>query len=303
MNVTTDDSTVGSYAEDRTQCHLCTSDDLRILRKEEHSGNIYTIVQCRCCDVISTLEQHDNVSPDYVNLNAGEIDAGRIWCQGQHKVPAYNQWWKFARRLLGSIEHDARLLDIGCGTGGFMKFARDKGLTVFGFDASCAQVEYAQRDFPNVRQATSPAEYLEHIGRLDLQFDFIVLWDVLEHIRNPLRFLKGIQPMMRPGGFLFVSVPNGHAMLLKHHICSFVRKPFSFHPWEHVFYYSPLSLARYLNESGFDTVRSSTVACYPRPLSVFEAIRRAGFVAARLIPTLAPQISIWCRTSSDSHKS
>lgn len=303
MNATKKDLTVGNYPVDCTRCLLCASEKLRFLRKEEKNGAIYTIVQCCCCDVIQTLEHHDSVSPDYVNLDVDKIDAGRIWCQGQHKLRAYHQWWKSARKLMGTIEHNAKVLDIGCGTGGFLRFARDKGFTVFGFDASCAQVEYAKKDFPNVRQAISPTKYLEQINQLDLRFDFVVLWDVLEHIRNPLQFLKEVKFILRPGGFLFASVPNGHAMLLKHHIYSFIHKPFSFHPWEHVFYYSPSSLAHYLNKSGYDTVRSSTVACYPRPLSVFEAIRRAGFLSLKFIPAFAPQISIWSKTSSDSQKS
>jgi 2-polyprenyl-3-methyl-5-hydroxy-6-metoxy-1,4-benzoquinol methylase len=278
-----------------SQCRLCASDDLRFLQKEENKGAIYTIVQCRRCDVIQTLEHHDIVSPDYANLDIDEIDIDRIWCQGQHKIPAYRQWWKSARKLMGTIEHGAKVLDIGCGTGGFLRFARDKGLTTFGFDASRAQVEYAQKDLPNVRQAISPTKYLEQIDQLDLQFDFVVFWDVLEHLRNPLQFLMEIQTMLRPCGFLFVSVPNGHAMLWKRHIYSFIHKQFSFHPWEHVFYYSPRSLADYLNKSGYDVVCSSTVACYPRPFSVFEAIRRAGFLALKSFPTLAPQISAWAR--------
>jgi len=277
------------------QCRLCASDNLRFLQKEVSKGAIYTIVQCRHCDIIQTLEHYDVVSPDYAKLEIDEIDVGRIWCQGQHKIPAYRQWWKSARKLMGTIEHDAKVLDIGCGTGGFLRFARNKGLGAFGFDASRAQIEYAQKDLPNVRQAISPKKYLEQINQFDLKFDFVVLWDVLEHLRNPLQLLMEIQTLLRPGGYLFVSVPNSNAMLWKRYIYSFIHKQFTFFPWEHVFYYSSLSLVNYLKKSGYDVVCSSTVACYPRPFSVFEAIRRLGFLAMKPFPALAPQISAWAR--------
>jgi 2-polyprenyl-3-methyl-5-hydroxy-6-metoxy-1,4-benzoquinol methylase len=278
-----------------SQCRLCASDNLRLLQKEENKGATYTIVQCRGCDVIQTLEHYDTVSPDYVNLDMDEITIDRIWCQGRHKLPAYQQWWKSANNLMGSIDPDAKILDIGCGTGGFLRFAREKGLTPFGFDASRAQAEYAQQDLPNVRQATSPAQYLEQIGPLDQKFDFVVCWDVLEHLRNPLPFLMEIQTLLRPGGFLFVSIPNGRAMLWKRHIYNITRRHFSFHPWEHVFYYSPRSLSAYLNQSGYHVVHVSSVACYPRPFSIFEMFRRAGFMALKYFPALSPQISAWAK--------
>jgi cyclopropane fatty-acyl-phospholipid synthase-like methyltransferase len=187
------------------------------------------------------------------------------------------------------------LLDIGCGTGGFLAFARDAGYEVFGFDASLAQVQEAASHFPTVRCATSTDAYLDLLGQPKRRFDVVTLWDVLEHIREPGVFLDNLRKVLAPGGVVFASVPNGRAMLWKKHIYRALGRSIedAWIPWEHVFYYSPRSLDVLASSVGMQVTKWGAVPCYPRPLSTFEVLRRAGFLALRLVPGYAPQIYAW----------
>ncbi|MEW6107754.1 MAG: class I SAM-dependent methyltransferase [Nitrospirota bacterium] len=249
--------------------------------------------------MLQTVEHYEMFSPDYINLADEKINEERIWCQGEHKLPAFKQWSFEVRHLLAKSQKSFLLLDVGCGTGGFLRYAKDRGFDVYGFDSSQAQIDYARKKLPNVRKAVSPIEYLKTLGRTDLRFDIVTLWDVLEHIREPLKFLESVRSVLKPDGLLFVSVPNGRAMLWKQQLYSlFGKKDYSaWVPWEHVFYYSPQSLSTYLMKVGFHVMKTGAVCCYTRPLSLFELIRRMGFKAASYFPSLSPQIYVWSQAT------
>jgi 2-polyprenyl-3-methyl-5-hydroxy-6-metoxy-1,4-benzoquinol methylase len=274
-------------------CRLCSSELLRPVMRDEWRGQEYHVVRCATCDLVQTLEHYAAVSPDYIDLDDGAIDDDRLWCQGAHKQPAFQQWRAAAGKFLDV--RDARLLDVGCGTGGFLDFAAGEGFRVYGFDASRAQAARARQRFPDVRQAYSPRAYLAELGELHLKFEIITLWDVLEHIRSPQPLLEEAAGVLNPGGCLFVSVPNGRAIAWKSVIYRIMRKRMDLIPWEHVFYYSPSSLRRCMQLAPFEVLKIGAVACYPRPLSTYEVCRRAGFKMLQILPGAAPQIFSWAR--------
>ena len=120
-------------------------------------------------------------------------------------------WWHQARYLaaLAALERagfarDSSLADVGCGTGGFLRFLRARGFTrLAGFDVSPVALSTA---------AESGAE----VHRVDLEapftlpgapFDALVALDVVEHLADDLVFLRTAAAALRPGGLLFATVP------------------------------------------------------------------------------------------------
>lgn len=277
-------------------CRLCGSSQVEDVTSEKHDLYTYHVMYCAHCNLIQTAEHYAELSPDYVDLETSALDEDRLWCQGTHKLPAFRQWQAYASRLSASTH--STLLDVGCGTGGFLTFASAKGFRVYGFDASRAQAEHAMALFPDVRHASSLPGYLDALDQPQLKFDFITLWDVFEHIRNPIPFLQQLAGALRPGGHLFISVPNGRAIPWKIRIHRAMGKPVDLAPWEHVFYHSIQSLERCIKSSSLEPVHCGAVACYPRPLSPFELCRRAGFLMLRTVPNLSPQIFAWARKPS-----
>lgn len=279
-------------------CHLCYSIRVEPFSQEKRENQHYTIIRCQECAVIQTWEHHAPVSPDYLYLENEKIDADRLWCQSQHKSPAFSQW----ERILATNGANAPgpLLDVGCGTGGFLRHVAMRGWEPFGFDSSQAQVEHAQKYLPNVRQATSSTEYLAKLSNTAPLFQVITLWDVLEHIRQPASFMADLRPILHPDGLLFIAVPSGGALPWKKWLWKKLGRPFSVDPWEHVFYYTPDALEHYLQAWGFQVLQMGSVVCYPRPWSLFEMVRRAGFSLLERMPALAPQIFVLaCKSKAD----
>lgn len=100
----------------------------------------------------------------------------------------------------------ARLLDVGCGDGFFLEFARRAGWSVVGVDF----------DQEAVKAARSRAMDI-HLGGVDAidsteRFDGITLGHVIEHVHDPIAVLKTCHHLLKPGGWLWLQTPNLDAL-------------------------------------------------------------------------------------------
>ncbi len=101
-----------------------------------------------------------------------------------------------------------RLLDIGCGGGGFVKMAREVGFDAFGLERSPEAAALAEQAAPG-HIFTGTEEALAERSEV---FDALTLFHVLEHVPEPFRYLKRLRKLLRPSGMIFVQVPNRESL-------------------------------------------------------------------------------------------
>ncbi len=111
------------------------------------------------------------------------------------------------KKMLQLVGENKRVVDFGCATGYFARFLTNKGCQVTGVEVNsqaaksaeqyCEKVIVADLDF------VSLAEILP-----EQAFDVAVFGDVLEHLRNPWRVLKETRELLKPEGYVVVSIPN-----------------------------------------------------------------------------------------------
>ena len=276
-------------------CPLC-GEQGSLLQVERRNGLGYATRRCPVCGSLYCADHHATVSPDYVGLSPEQITEQRVWLQGAHKRRAYEQLFHVLHRRGRRV---SSVLDVGCGTGGFLSFAESRGVAeLYGFDASRAQAAHARRTAKTVRESTSVRAYVNALGWTP-HWDLITLWDVLEHLRQPRELLREIREFCAPDCAVFVSTPNATAELVKYCVRRAFFRRHSFVPWEHVMYFSLTGLRGLLRECGLEPVHCSGTACYDRQLNAFEAVRRAGFALSRRT-ALAPQFFVISRPSSSA---
>lgn len=105
------------------------------------------------------------------------------------------------------LQH-ATVLDVGCGTGLFMKHIINVGCTqCFGVDGHTDFAHLAiKRGYKEVRQIEDLN--VDKLPFEDEKFDVVVCKDVFEHLLNPMHAVSEIKRVLKPGGIFLLHVPN-----------------------------------------------------------------------------------------------
>jgi SAM-dependent methyltransferase len=136
-------------------------------------------------------------------------------------------------------------LELGCATGTFLKKLRDAGWQARGVEPVAPAAAVAQREGFDVHVGT-----LESATFPTSSFDAVFGWMVIEHLNDPRSALREMARITRPDGWLGISIPNFGCW-----------EPTAFgrywYLWElprHLHFFTPKSIRRLLEESGFDRV-------------------------------------------------
>lgn len=114
------------------------------------------------------------------------------------------RWMENHVRLKGS-----RIIDIGCGSGKWVRYLRSHGTDATGIEPSEALYCHFLNSEAFFRQASIDDPQLDQDG----PFDIITAFDVLEHIQGPLDFLRRATALLQNEGWLFVSLPDAGSIL------------------------------------------------------------------------------------------
>ena len=118
-----------------------------------------------------------------------------VWREGQER--------RF--QLIARYVHlrDARVLDVGCGLGLYVRRFRSLSDQVYGVDVDADKVREASLTLPNISEA--PAEHLPYA---DGTFDVVLSHEVLEHVTDDVAAVREAVRVLKPGGHLVIFVPN-----------------------------------------------------------------------------------------------
>ncbi|MBI5000425.1 MAG: class I SAM-dependent methyltransferase [Euryarchaeota archaeon] len=150
--------------------------------------------------------------------------------------------------LLGVITRLAgrkgRLLDIGFGEGQFVRFASANGWSVSGQEVSEEAVEHIKKAYGldvkagDLRELRLPSE----------SFEAVTMINVIEHLSDPIGYLKEAHRILKKGGVLYISTVNAHTS----------RRPVELVIPEHLYHFSAEAIGKMLRKSGFEVLELTT---------------------------------------------
>ncbi len=182
-------------------CSVCESQtDARVLCPLALDGvdRIYDLAECGNCRTrfLQPLPTEEELSQFY-----SPHYYGSDWYKHEGKGRA------FGRAMLPR-GREGKFLDVGCSLGFFLDGVRQtSGWQVYGVEISPEAAAYAREKLRlDVRCGS-----LESLDFATASFDYLHVNNVLEHVKDPSAFLKECRRLLRPGGRMYLSVPNGFA--------------------------------------------------------------------------------------------
>lgn len=158
---------------------------------------------------------------------------------------------KYMNMLMQYIPKNGKLLDVGCGTGRFLSYCKDK------FDLSLYAVDVYE-DLIKSLSPIIPANNIFYVdafedSNIELNFNVATMWGVLEHCRSPHKILSKCNMYLEEGGIVLMLIPNIHS---RARTLLGVNTP-TLNPREHINFFTHNSLEIIANKSGFEIMSIS----------------------------------------------
>ena len=228
-------------------CDLCGADTKELLFEKD------TFRHVRCCQcglvyvtprLIDSVGQQEsfydslaNHSDDFDGISSRDYSGGR-----KKRLLAEAASYK-------KYDRTGRILDIGCGFGGFLKAAFERGWKYpEGNEIAPQPASYVQRFFPVKTTSIEEDPYEEN------SFDVVRLNNVIEHLLSPKKLVTSVHDIVRPGGLFSISTTNFDSFSVA--ICG--------SHWQyiggdnHLYLFTPGTLVKLLEDTGFRVILTKT---------------------------------------------
>lgn len=173
-----------------TNCIICSSSDIT----HEFSYNKLVVMRCNSCGQgfvseksIHSLDLSEIYKSEYRGFIHDQLFQQRLEKEIVHNFSKY-------------VPHNSRILDIGCGNGDFLKVSTDLGYDTTGVDISKEAVDYCVK-------SGYKAELMSDFEGVEKTFDVITMWDVIEHVQNPMELVNFAKKYLKEGGVIVIKTP------------------------------------------------------------------------------------------------
>ena len=244
----------------RLHCHICGSQDVETIvpfpLKEKEIGEggsfsptspdfgiFYGLAQCKKCRIVFSLVDEKTIMD--ARKSYSDVKDDLYLSQEAERSLTYQ---KAINHIKGFIPAKARLLDIGCSYGFFLKLAGEQGWRVDGVELSKEASQHCKKTWGidvfcgEVENAGFPENY----------FDVVTAIEVIEHLADPKVFLSQIKRILKPGGILYLVTPDLGSLssrLLRYRWWSYRKM--------HLYYFSRKTINVFLNNNGFSVLSTA----------------------------------------------
>lgn len=261
------------------------SDDIAIVE------NGYTGRRCGTCGLIFISPRP--TAAETLALyrdDAAHLSASTHFAHDAAAVLMARHHLRYVRRL---VRPGARLLEIGSGTGAFLREAQAVGYEVYGLEPNPVQAERIRAMGLRCEQ-----EPLSRSVFGDVRFDIIYHCDVLSHFSDPIAEFALMRERLAPGGFIVFETGNGADVHPRYYRL--------FRSWQypdHLYFFGRATLRELIARAGLRTVGMRAWSTLPQ-MAVQRLLRRnrttpaGGGAGAPGIPrrsNLAAHVNHWLR--------
>jgi SAM-dependent methyltransferase len=265
-------------------CPLCSGTKSHVLRRITVShpvaGGTYRLRRCRDCGLVHLTPRLDDATLATLYGEEFYFPEDSTFSPIAESVKTLIQ--DARRRVVEKRARVGRLLDVGSGDGTFVHHMAGHGWDAIGLDFSPAASELAERR--GLRGRHLMGSLADH----DLprgSFDAVTMWQVLEHIGEPVAMLRRARALLRPGGLFVASVPNldGLTAALTRERWWGLDVP------RHLVHYTPSTLRRVIAGAGLHVVDVRHFSLQYDPYALLHSSLDWAFTRRHFLSDLAKQ--------------
>lgn len=212
-----------------------------ICKKSQEKKIFKDLTQCESCNLVY-YDKAEDINVD--NLYQEGYFQGEEYFDYKNDKAILQK--NFARHLKEILKYKkgGELFEIGCAYGFFLDLAK-KYFSVEGIDIAEHPTAHAKNEL-GLNVATG--YYTEYAP--NKKFDIFCLWDTIEHLEAPGKFIEKISVELNPGGYLFLTTGDIGSLLAK----ARGKKWRMIHPPTHLFYFSKSTIKKLLKKYGFEVI-------------------------------------------------
>ncbi len=255
-------------------CKLCGSaEKVVFLSPTEFGDGKSSLVRCSNCgmtyidpaptkDALKKFYEDTYLTPEYRKIDGASIPDPR-----QELLYTFQVMEKHLDEIEKRKTPPGNILDVGCSHGAFMLEANSRGWTTVGVEPFQAAAEFCKNSLGlNVHNKDiMDAELPEN------HYDVISMWEVIEHVFDPVSVMKKIWKLAKPGGILIMSSPNAEspASLITRGQWVGLKFP------THLQFFGYGTLPRLLLESGWKSIEVKSGGGYPgQIMAIAECMKK-----------------------------
>lgn len=234
------------------QCPICLNKKIILT----HKKNIYLYYLCYKCETLFLNPQPTQKVITHYYKTKFNFSAGCL-----NKAKIIKQAKKILKNLKELNPNGKTLLDIGCGLGYFLGEAKKAGFQVEGIEPSKKLTAQLTKSLTQKVINISFEEYLKRNNEKK-KFDFITMIQVIEHIKNPKKWIKMASSLLKKNGILYIETPN-----LKSHLYNVEKENYTFlTPPDHLWIFSKNSFITILKKIPRLKIKKVSTYSYPEHL-------------------------------------
>ncbi len=218
------------------QCFLCKKNDFELVYKLKRRQ----IVKCQNDGLFLAID--NKVSQ-------------QLYDQNYYDNSPYSTFFNLNERYFLSklkkiqkltAEFKPTILDVGCGWGNFLEALQKQKMSYLGIDSSDEAIRVCRSKNLNCRKTTLQ----ELVNENHEKFSAITLFQVIEHVADPIELLKATKKLLKKNGAILMTTPNNDSPLRK----IFGRKWSVYQEPSHFVFYNQQTLKETLIRAGFKNV-------------------------------------------------
>ena len=225
---------------DLTSCGICSHKDVSL----RYSKKDFSIAQCHSCGVLFRIPQptFEEVRQLYTT---SYYNPWHLEKEGGVKKIKMDTFEKRLREIQTYVS-GGKILDVGCATGFFLEKAKSKGFEPYGLELSEFSFKEAQNKFgDHIFLGT-----IEDIPFENNFFDVITMFDLLEHVKDPVATLRRCEAILKPQGIIVAVLPDVSSISAK-----LMGRNWTHYKKEHLYYFSKRTISELLKQESYEVVR------------------------------------------------